>query len=240
METITKNDGAIKTVMRKNEDFVAPLQARGMSTDRQLKLESCLNRLEHHIGLVEADVEELRLLLAESGGTFDSVGRDPVKGLEIMLQNIVLHPSAGCSPRNQEQTIRRPLQASNSVPSTPRLEESIRPVSINRITPEEFNSVPRALRSNISLVSLNDALDDVEQLFNRAKDRINSPGTPKESHSPKHDDKVLVSEVEMRNVCTFFRHGEATARATLLLLKMLHRLSQIPARNGDFLYYVPM
>lgn len=93
-------------------------------------------------------------------------------------------------------------------------------IHFERITKDELErSIPRTMRSGISVAMLNDALSDVELLLDQTGD-------------------TWVTEQEIRQYCSFFRYGEATARAMLLLLCNLHRLSQRPEKGGDFIYQV--
>ena len=50
---------------------------------------------------------------------------------------------------------------------------------------------------------------------------------------PYYKNNWAVSEQELRENCAFFRHGEATARATLVVLCAMKRLKQIPGRNSN-------
>ena len=50
---------------------------------------------------------------------------------------------------------------------------------------------------------------------------------------PYYNNNWVVSEQELRENCAFFRHGEATARATLVVLCAMKRLKQIPGRNSN-------
>jgi hypothetical protein len=94
------------------------------------------------------------------------------------------------------------------------------PIHFERITKDELElSIPRTMRSGISVAMLNDALSDLEQLLEQTGDS-------------------WVTEQEIRQYCSFFRYGEATARAMLLLLCNLHRVTQRPEKGGDFIYEV--
>jgi hypothetical protein len=96
------------------------------------------------------------------------------------------------------------------------------PIQFERITKDELElSIPRTMRSGISVAMLNDALSDLEQLLEQTGDS-------------------WVTEQEIRQYCSFFRYGEATARAMLLLLCNLHRVTQRPEKGGDFIYEVPV
>lgn len=74
---------------------------------------------------------------------------------------------------------------------------------------------------------------------NNNNSNITSSSTPSSSSSQHHPWRTWVTEQEIRHFCTFFRHGEATARCTLLLLRTLHRLQLVPGKQGEFLYFVP-
>ncbi len=58
----------------------------------------------------------------------------------------------------------------------------------------------------------------------------------KELRSEDHDGGPFVSEQEMRDSCAFFRSGESTARAILLILRSAKRIKQVFGRKSQVTY----
>lgn len=102
------------------------------------------------------------------------------------------------------------------------------------ITQAELETIPHAVRSShITDTMLNDALRDLDDLFAT----IHLPRSPALSPTNAPDDGYhWVSENDIRNTCSFFRHGESTARATLSILRSLHRLDLTGGGHGEFFY----
>ena len=117
-------------------------------------------------------------------------------------------------------------------------------VKLDLVTNEEFLSVPRATRSHISRALVNEAILDLERMFQekeiqRLKDQRKRALLTWNNTSDDDDDVLTCTEQEMRQSCAFFRSGESSARAVLMILRYLHRIKQIPAKHGSILYALP-
>jgi lactam utilization protein B len=129
-------------------------------------------------------------------------------------------------------------------------------ISLRRIAASELKQMSRNTLRRISLLDVNEALDEIERVCdNRLKAMPQSKSTGTSSNSLQrrfeylkqtradvdleveaHAGHVWVSEQELRENCAFFRHGEATARATLSILCSLKRLKQVPGKNTGVTY----
>lgn len=137
------------------------------------------------------------------------------------------------------------------------------PISVPRITQTELEDyrIDNVLGPRISLLDLNQALEEIEQLCQvqqheaRLWKRKHPQGPPSSSSSSgalqrRYDylqkrqqlsideSAISVTEQELRENCPFFRHGESTARATLSLLCSLKRLKQVPQKNRQVIYHL--
>lgn len=70
-----------------------------------------------------------------------------------------------------------------------------------------------------------------------AADIININSSLDESGDDNHT-IVSITEQDLREKCAFFRHGESTARSTLLVLCSLKRLKQVPNKNRNVTYHL--
>ena len=213
------------------------------------KLQSRWKRLEDSVSGLERNMKDLTEVLREEEAALADlrVLEREAKERRSKLRSIL-------AAQNREAN--QKIQQKNSVPSASRSEEenetepgipaarkdSFVVTTIERVTQAEMNTVPRAMRSNISLAAVNDAVSDMEELLTEASrsGRRKPLSQLDEKHSHKNNPmRSWVTEQEMRQFCSFFRHGESSARATLLILRNLHRLQQVPGKHGEFLYFVP-
>jgi hypothetical protein len=109
-------------------------------------------------------------------------------------------------------------------------------VSLKRITSQELQTIPRTIRGRISLAVLTEALMEIETVCRDKYAHYKKPAWW-EDEPWEHP---WVSEQELRKACAFFRSGESTARAILLILRNLHRIKQIPAKNLEIVYILAM
>lgn len=128
-------------------------------------------------------------------------------------------------------------------------------VKLDRVTQTEWNNVSKTVRGRITLAVVNDALRDIERVFEKkyAVLRHHHKSVPRKgagqvelqqkllnSHRElqveEHGDDPWVSEQDLRQCCAFFRNGESTARAILLIIRTVRRLKQVPAKNSEVTY----
>jgi len=127
-------------------------------------------------------------------------------------------------------------------------------IHLDRVTETEWNSVSRTVRGRITLAVVNDALRDIERVFQKkyavlSHKSLLRKGLPaqmevhqkllnshRELQVEEHGDFTWVSEQDLRQCCAFFRNGESTARAILLIIRTLRRLKQVPAKNSEVTY----
>lgn len=135
-------------------------------------------------------------------------------------------------------------------------------IVLPRITESQLQSISRNTRGRISIRALNDALEEIETVcrdklaqlprkpttssltltasqslerrYEYLKQRNNNTATQVEVDA--HIGQYWVSEQELREACAFFRLGESTARATLIILCTLKRLKQLPGKNTEVTY----
>lgn len=131
-------------------------------------------------------------------------------------------------------------------------------IRLDRVTEEEWNNVSRTVRGRITLAVVNDALRDIQRVFEKkyavlhhhhhSKGRTHAlvPGqvelqqkflnSHRELQVEEHGDAPWVSEQDLRQCCAFFRNGESTARAILLIIRAVRRLKQVPAKHSQVTY----
>ena len=122
-----------------------------------------------------------------------------------------------------------------------------------RVSEAEWNGISKTVRGRITLAVVNDALRDIERVFLKkyaVLNHQNKKGTTttpvelqqkllnshRELHVKEHGDSKWVSEQDLRQCCAFFRNGESTARAILLIIRTLRRLKQVPAKHSQVTY----
>ena len=141
-------------------------------------------------------------------------------------------------------------------------DEDHQEVSLERVTAAELRQMPRQTLGRISLLDLNEALQEIENVCHKKmkampRKKKNHHGMPSSSsHTLQrrydylkqqrandgdveveaHAGHVWVSEQELRENCAFFRLGERSARSTLTILCALHRLKQVPGRHTEITY----
>jgi hypothetical protein len=126
--------------------------------------------------------------------------------------------------------------------------------SLDRVTSRELKGVHPKMLGRISLMDLNEALEEIEQVsqnkiaalpthkgltsnsLQRRYEYLNQQRANVNLEVEAHAGHTWVSEQELREHCAFFRHGESTARATLSILCSLKRLKQVPGRNMEITY----
>jgi hypothetical protein len=127
-------------------------------------------------------------------------------------------------------------------------------IHLERVTQSEWNTVSRTIRGRITLAVVNDALRDIERVFqkkyavlsHKSRKHHGPPGqmelqqkllnSHRELQVEEHGENPWVSEQDLRQCCAFFRNGESTARAILLIIRTLRRLKQVPAKNSEVTY----
>jgi Spindle and kinetochore-associated protein 1 len=121
-------------------------------------------------------------------------------------------------------------------------------ISFERVTESEWNKVSLNIRGRITLAVVNDALLDIERVFQRKYALLQKPSrehkqllnTHHDMHVEEHGyDQPWISEQDLRQCCAFFRNGESTARAILLILRTVRRLKQVPGKNSQVTYVYP-
>jgi len=133
------------------------------------------------------------------------------------------------------------------------------------VTKSEFYGVSKNIRGRISLSTLNSALDDIQSAVQKKYNILYSTSSSSHStistslyretlgiHESnkmiinafdkyKRDDDenavvYFITEQELRNDCLFFRKGESTARAILLILRSVKRIQQVVGKNAQACY----
>ena len=135
-------------------------------------------------------------------------------------------------------------------------------IHLARVTAKDIKALSRNTLGRITLLDLNEALEEIEQAchnkqaslpsrnsssskkgggltsntLQRRYDYLKQQRANADLEVEAHSGYIWVSEQELREHCAFFRHGESTARATLTILCALKRLKQIPGRNSEITY----
>jgi hypothetical protein len=120
-------------------------------------------------------------------------------------------------------------------------------IHFSRVSDSEWNNVSRNIRGRITLAVVNDALHDIERVFRIKYAVLQNPSrnsrehqkllnSHREVHVEEHGDDPWLSEQDLRQYCAFFRNGESTARAILLILRTVGRLKQIPGKHSQVTY----
>jgi hypothetical protein len=124
-------------------------------------------------------------------------------------------------------------------------------IHLEQVSEMEWNNVSRTVRGRITLAVVNDALRDIERVFNKKyavlshhRNKGMMPvelqqkllNSHRELQVEEHGNDKWVSEQDLRQCCAFFRNGESTARAILLIIRTLRRLKQVPAKHSQVTY----
>lgn len=124
-------------------------------------------------------------------------------------------------------------------------------IIFERVSESEWNTVSLNIRGRITLAVVNDALLDIERVFQKKYAHLQKPSQKSREHqhllNSHHDmhveehgyDQPWISEQDLRQSCAFFRNGESTARAILLILRTVRRLKQVPGKNSQVTYVYP-
>ena len=119
-------------------------------------------------------------------------------------------------------------------------------VSIKLLSESELRALPRSVRGRISLLIVNEAIAEIEQVFQKKYDILDRSNTRYSMYGSKHEYRqaliahrelevrehegyLWVSEQDIRDACDFFRMGESSARVVLTILRNTKRLKQIPS-----------
>ena len=114
-------------------------------------------------------------------------------------------------------------------------------VKMDWVTQEEFMQVEPHTRAHISRSLVNDAVQDIQQMFqeketSRLRDRRRNQAMLTWNNNNDQEEVLTCSEQEMRQSCGFFCSGESSARTVLMILRNLGRIKQIPSGNGKIVY----
>jgi len=124
-------------------------------------------------------------------------------------------------------------------------------VSLALVTEEELNSVPKSIRSRLTLSALNDAVSQISGVAENKYGILNQVSKHKKSKKyqkivimhretevTEHEGRPFVAEQDLRDLCAFFRTGESSARTILSVLRQLRRLKQIQGKNNTVTYCI--
>ena len=132
-------------------------------------------------------------------------------------------------------------------------------IQIQPVTEEEYRTVSKNIRGRIHLTMLNAALEDIQMSIQRKYDALSSSSAFHSSYreivsnheyyssainlssivnssSNSSSEPYFISETELRNECSFFRKGESTARAMLLILRSVRRIKQVIGKKSIVCY----
>lgn len=167
-------------------------------------------------------------------------------------------PLSTPKPIKSSTMAKTPHTASNTNTNIP-----IPSIALCPITQTEFQQISKNIRGRITLSAVNEALADIQNVTQYKYTILSSRKTPrpsrstntntapsmstsmqyqqtvarhKELRSEDHDGGPFVSEQEMRDSCAFFRSGESTARAILLILRSAKRIKQVFGRKSQVTY----
>ena len=230
------------------------------------KLDMAVAAIENKVGALREIVTEEKIALDQ----FENLQQEANKQQRV-LEHMLTAVGASRS-RTSSQKARRDRRRDSVDPrETQQLQEATSTTSTNddnhdvvlpRITESQLQSISRNTRGRISILALNDALEEIEtvcrdKLAQLPRKPTNSTSSLTASQSLErryeylkqrnhnsttqvevdaHIGQYWVSEQELRESCAFFRLGESTARATLVVLCTLKRLKQLPGKNMQVTY----
>ncbi len=140
-------------------------------------------------------------------------------------------------------------------------------VELEPVTRTEFENVSKNIRGRITLSTLNAALEDIkssiQQKYNTLSSSHSSSSRYRETLTTHQyylsstnlssmssstilatkcteeiSNPLFISEQELRNDCLFFRKGESTARAILLVLRSVKRIKQVVGKKSQALIVI--
>ena len=123
-------------------------------------------------------------------------------------------------------------------------------VSLQLVTDNELQTVPRSIRSRLTLSALNDAVVQILSVAETKYDLLQQTGVKtrktkkyqkvviqhRETEVEEHEGRIWVGEQDLRDFCPFFRSGESSARTILSVLRTLKRLKQIQGAKNTVTY----
>jgi len=178
------------------------------------------------------------------------------KGINLPGEHLVASKSKGNNKKKEKKIDQSSSRVSGQQSSSIQQPPNIR---LNPVTQEELLSVSKNIRGRITLDNLNNALADIKRVVQKkysimATRQGNSKATSiimdgkphrvskkmyqdtlnlhRDLSMEEHEKHFWISEQELRDSCAFFRSGEGTARAILLVLRSLKRLRQVCGGGG--------
>jgi hypothetical protein len=240
-------------ILRKNEETLKGL----------CDLDQLVTGIEQKVVALRQIVTEEKRALDKFESTMKEEADDQAATIQEMLK--VCQEVGALEPKPSFGTSRAPLKSrrdsfdprsKNTHKSTSKNtdDKDTEVFSLDRVTSRELKGVYRNMLGRISLMDLNEALEEIEQVsqskiaalptykgltsnsLHRRYEYLKQQRANVNLEVEAHAGHTWVSEQELREHCAFFRHGESTARATLTILCSLKRLKQVPGRNMEITY----
>jgi hypothetical protein len=238
------------------------------------KLDMAVAAIENKVGALREIVTEEKMALDQ----FEKLQQETNKQQRVLehMMTVVGAASSRLSNKNPRGDRRRdsvdPRKAQQlqeatgtTTSSSSSTNDENHDIVLPRITESQLQSISRNTRGRISILALNEALEEIETVcrnkmaqlprkptstttssssltapqslerrYEYLKQRNHNSTTQVEVDA--HSGQYWVSEQELRESCAFFRLGESTARATLVVLCTLKRLKQLPGKNMEVTY----
>jgi len=126
---------------------------------------------------------------------------------------------------------------------------------LDPVSQDELESIPRMVRNRVTVATLNEALENIEDCFHKKavkivrqqQQLIEARSAALSNYDASEDEALfdetklfrdmLMAESELRTSCSFFQMGEQTARTVFAILKALKRIKQVPNKKRDQMTY---
>ncbi|GMI61301.1 hypothetical protein ScalyP_jg4878 [Parmales sp. scaly parma] len=202
-----------------------------------------LNDLEMCVSSLEAKASMLnRVLLEETSAAADL---EKTRDSALKQRALLVHMMDNLPARLPATT----ATATSSTLPTPQ-PASTNSVSLQLVTDNELQTVPRSIRSRLTLSALNDAVVQILSVAETKYDLLQQTGVKtrktkkyqkvviqhRETEVEEHGGRIWVGEQDLRDFCPFFRSGESSARTILSVLRTLKRLKQIQGAKNTVTY----
>jgi hypothetical protein len=246
--TLEDKANALQRVMNDEASALDDIEADLLATfaQRRDELEKLINRLQIR--------EKENLTASDSVENFEHSVTEET--LAHVSKNTLADSESSAMDRSVSTTSTAPstnkMNLQGTLPSQPALpERSISPSTLllsSSIKLLELHALPTTMRGRIGVAVVNDALYDIQQVAEQKSKKLAKQlyfkqhilTWDKGNDSSNHDAMIHLSEQELRQSCAFWRLGESTARAILMMLRTLRRIQRLPAQqHGDAVYAVP-
>ena len=254
------NPNEIKDGLQEVESAVTELEGKvSMLQEIVAEEKRSLKDMEKIKVAAEAQLELLKDMLRATDSVIRQAAEEKIASSQAVVATSTPRRDRAPVPASAHGGIlrsgaKRVIHRRDSIDPREKHDSSMPSIHLARVTEAEWNNVSRNVRGRITLAVVNDALRDIERVFQQKYAALSHTssyrkGPPahvelqqkllnshREFQVEEHGDSPWVSEQDLRQCCAFFRNGESTARAILLIVRAVRRLKQVPAKHSQVTY----